>query len=212
MATPYDPNSNPYILNTLELPANQQAAAAVPAKCVSATLWCQSPQYLPFWGDESQGPQPPPYGPGPGTAAQGPAQALQGVATAAVRRPDVSINAREACANTSLAAEKSRQQAIQTTAGNAVTAITGIATNPVVVQSVQPSVIPHGVATAVTIQGADFTGATAVNIGGACTGITVVSPSLITCTTPAGSVAGTANAVVTATAGTGTGTGLVVYT
>lgn len=212
MATPYDPNALPYILNTLELPANQAAAAAVPAKCVSATLWSQSPSYLPLWGDESQGPQPPPYLPGPGTAAQGPAQALPGVATASVVRPDASLNAREAAANTSLAAEKARQTTNQTNAANAISAINGINTAQVVVQSVSPSVLPHGVAAQVSIQGADFTGATAVNIGGACTSVVVVSPSLITCLTPAASAAGTANVVVTATAGTGTGTGLMVYT
>jgi len=216
MATPYDPSTNPYILNTLELPANQAAAAAVPAKNVSATLWCQSPSYLPLWGDESQGPQPPPYGPAPGPAAQGPAQALQGVATASVVRPDVSINAREACANASLSAEKSRQQAIQTTAGNNVTAITGIVTNPVVVQSCSPSIITHGVATAITIQGADFTGvvpATGVTIGGlACTSVVLVSPGLITAVSPAGltTAMSPANVVVVATAGTGTLTGGVV--
>jgi hypothetical protein len=215
MATPYNPLANPYILNTLELPANQAAAAAVPAWNVSTTLWSQSPSYLPLWGDESQGPQPPPYSPGPGAPAQGPAQALQGVATASVVRPDASINAREAAANISLAAEKTRQQTAQTNAGNAVTAITGIVTNPVVVQSCQPSILTHGVATAVQIQGADFTGATAVSIGGvAQPGFTVVSPSLITVTTTTTltTAMSPANVVVTAPAGTGTLTGGVIIT
>jgi hypothetical protein len=216
MATAYNPAANPYILNTLELPANQVAANAVPAWNVSTTQWCQSPSYLPLWGDESQGPQPPPYGPAAGPPAQGPAQALQGVATASVVRPDASINAREAAANISLQAEKQRQTTIYNGSNSAITAINAIVTNPVVVQSCVPSVIPHGVATNITIQGADFTGvvaATGVTIGGlACTNVVLVSPGLITATSPAASVAGPANVVVVATAGTGTLTNGVTYT
>jgi len=50
MATPYDPSTNPYIINPKELPSNQVAAAAVPAKNVgTANQWAQSPYFLPNW-------------------------------------------------------------------------------------------------------------------------------------------------------------------
>jgi hypothetical protein len=70
----------------------------------------------------------------------------------------------------------------------------------------------HGVAVPVTITGYGFTGATAVNIGGACTSVVVVNDSTITCVTPAASVAGVASVVVTTPAGAGTLTGAMTYT
>lgn len=212
MAVPYNPALNPYILNVLELPANQAAAAQVPAINVSTTQWCQSPYFLPLWGDESLGAQPPPYGPGPGAAVQGPAQALPGVATATVTRPDADINARTLAAATALNAEKARLTAASGNNTAAIAAINALNTAPVTVMSVSPSSAVHGVATPVIIQGSGFTGATAVNIGGACTSMVVVNPGEITCVTPAASVAGTSNVVVTAPGGTGTDTGAFIYT
>jgi IPT/TIG domain len=200
MATPYNPLANPYILNTKELPANQAAAAAVPAWNVSTTQWCQSPYYLPNWGDESAA---------AGSAA---AQAISPVSTASVTRPDAVINARDLAANTALNAEKTRQTAAQTAATNAITAINNITTSDVTAVTVSPSTCVHAVATPVTIQGSGFTGATAVNIGGACTAVVVVSDGEITCTTPTTSVAGTVNVVVTAPGGTGTLTNGFIYT
>lgn len=49
---PYDPNANPYIINPLELPSNQTAAALVPAvnKGTSAQ-WASSPTWT--WPDVS---------------------------------------------------------------------------------------------------------------------------------------------------------------
>ena len=65
--------------------------------------------------------------------------------------------------------------------------------------------------TAVTITGTDFTGATSVTIGGtAATGFTVVSPSTITATTPAGT-AGAASVLVTTPSGTNTANTLFQY-
>jgi hypothetical protein len=48
----YDPNANPYIINPLELPANQTAAAMVPAvnKGTNAQ-WASSPAWT--WPDVS---------------------------------------------------------------------------------------------------------------------------------------------------------------
>lgn len=48
----YDPNANPYIINPLELPSNQSAAALVPAvnKGTSAQ-WASSPTWT--WPDTS---------------------------------------------------------------------------------------------------------------------------------------------------------------
>lgn len=89
------------------------------------------------------------------------------------------------------------------------------ATKVPTVQSVETlanlNTAPHG-AVPVQIMGYGFTGATAVNIGGACTAVTVVNDSTITCTTPAAAVAGTANVTVTTPAGTGTLTGGFIYT
>jgi hypothetical protein len=70
----------------------------------------------------------------------------------------------------------------------------------------------HAVAIPVTVTGYGFTGVTTVNIGGACTAVVVVNDSTITCVTPAASVAGVANVVVTNPTGTGTLTGAMTYT
>jgi hypothetical protein len=65
--------------------------------------------------------------------------------------------------------------------------------------------------TAVTIAGTNFTGATAVTIGGApAQFVTVTSATSITATTAA-HAAGTVDVVVTTPAGSGTGTGLFTY-
>lgn len=190
----YDPNANPYIINPKELPANQAAAAMVPAKNIgTANQWCQSPYYLPNW---SLGGQP----------------ATSPVATASVTWPDAQIADRDVAANNALNAEKTRQTTSQTGAAGAITAINALLGGAAGVFSVAPATTLHGVAIPVTIQGSGFTGATAVNIGGACTSLVVVNDGEITCNTPAASVAGTSNVVVTAPGGAGTLTGGMVYT
>jgi len=93
MATPYDPSTNPYIINPKELPSNQVAAAAVPAKNVgTANQWAQSPYFLPNW-------------------SLGGAPATSPVATASVTWPDAQVADRDVAANNALAAEKTRHQA-----------------------------------------------------------------------------------------------------
>jgi outer membrane autotransporter protein len=79
------------------------------------------------------------------------------------------------------------------------------------VTAILPVSGPTGSGTAITISGTNFTGATAVTIGGvAATGIAIVNPTTITATTPA-HAAGTVNVAVTTSGGTGTGTGLFTY-
>ena len=201
MATPYDPSTNPYIINPKELPANQAAAAQVPAKNVgTVNQWCQSPYYLPNWADSTGT---------PGTVAT---QAVSPVATASVTWPDALVNDRDINANNALAAEKTRLTNANTSNTSAINAINGITGGAPGVASVSPNTAVHAVATAVTIQGSGFTGATAVTIGVACTAVTVVNDGEITCTTAATTVAGTFDVVVTTPAGTGTLTGGFIYT
>ncbi|MDI1314812.1 IPT/TIG domain-containing protein [Prosthecobacter sp.] len=101
-----------------------------------------------------------------------------------------------------------------------VTTPNGPSTDPVPFTYVlaQPTVIsvspPLGAAaggTSLKITGTHFTAATGVTIGGiAATGITVVSDTILTCTTPAG-LAGTASVLVTAAAGTSADNSLFTY-
>jgi hypothetical protein len=192
---PYDPNANPYIINPKELPANQTAAAQVPAKNIgTANQWCQSPYYLPNW-------------------SLGGAQATSPVATASVTWPDTQIADRDIAANNALAAEKARQTSVQTLAGQNVTAINTLTGGAPGIGSVTPNTAVHNAGTAVTIQGSGFTGASSVTIGAACTSVVVVNDGEITCNLPvSGTVAGAANVVVVATGGTGTLTGGLTYT
>jgi len=195
MATPYDPSTNPYIINPKELPSNQVAAAAVPAKNVgTANQWAQSPYFLPNW-------------------SLGGAPATFPVATASVTWPDAHVADRDVAANNALAAEKTRQQTAQTAATNAITAINNLTGGAPGVFSIAPNTAVHAVATAVVIQGSGLTGATAVTVGGvACTGVTVVNDGEITATTGTTTVAGAANVAVTTPAGTGTLTGGMTFT
>lgn len=175
--------TGPYQINPKELPANQAAAALVPAAIVDSAgvTWCASP--------------------------------MGGGGAGLTSFQDVSVSVapgRMSCAQASLSAEKTRQTNAQTAATNAITAINNLSVTAV--GSVSPATAVHAVATPVTIYGAYFTGATAVTIGVACTGITVVNDNTITCTTGAGSVAGTFNVVVTSPTGTGTLTNGFVFT
>jgi uncharacterized protein YhjY with autotransporter beta-barrel domain len=80
-----------------------------------------------------------------------------------------------------------------------------------IVTSVSPGSGPATGGTSITITGSNFTGATAVSIGGAAaSSYSVDSATRITATTPAGS-AGAADVVVTTASGSGTGTGLFTY-
>lgn len=90
---------------------------------------------------------------------------------------------------------------------------TALPPNPPTVTGISPNNGSVAGGTSVTITGTAFTYATAVTIGGvACTGITIVSDTEITATTPAGSV-GTDDVVVTNPGGTGgTGDQLWTYT
>ncbi len=80
-----------------------------------------------------------------------------------------------------------------------------------VVSSITPNIGGIGGGTPVTIAGAAFTGATGVDIGGnPATGVVVVGPTSITCTTPAGAP-GAVDVDVITPGGTLTGTNLFVY-
>ena len=79
------------------------------------------------------------------------------------------------------------------------------------VASISPSTGAAAGGVSVTITGSDFTGTTGVTIGGvAATGVTVVSNTSITATTPA-HAAGAVDVVVTNASGSGTGSGLYTY-
>lgn len=79
------------------------------------------------------------------------------------------------------------------------------------VASISPSDGPIAGGTAVTITGTNFTGATAVSIGGiAAASFTVVNDTSISATTPA-HAAGAVDVVVTTPGGVGTGVGLFTY-
>ena len=79
------------------------------------------------------------------------------------------------------------------------------------VTGISPGSGPTAGGTSVTISGTNFTGATAVTIGGAAaTSVVVVSATSITAVTPAGT-AGAQNVAVTTPGGTGTGTKLYTY-
>ena len=177
--TPYDPSTNPYTINPKELPANQAAAAQVPAKNVgTVNQWCQSPYYLPNWADSTGT---------PGTVAT---QAVSPVATASVTWPDALVNDRDINANTSNT--------------NAINSINGITGGVPGIFSVTPNTAAHTAATPITIQGSNFTGATAVTVGGvACTAVVVVNDGEITCTTGTTMAQGAAAVAVTTPAGTG---------
>jgi len=108
---PYDPNANPYIINPLELPSNQTAAAMVPAKNIGTTAqWCQSPYYTPNWGNQVP------------TSTQ----ATSPVCTASVTSPDVTTADRTACAQAALAAEQARLQARTDNLTQDIAAVTAV--------------------------------------------------------------------------------------
>lgn len=79
------------------------------------------------------------------------------------------------------------------------------------IDSVTPATGPAAGGTAVTIEGSNFGGVTAVTFGGtAATNVRVVDETTITCTTPA-HAAGAVNVVVTDDSGTVTETGGFTY-
>jgi hypothetical protein len=81
---------------------------------------------------------------------------------------------------------------------------------PPTVTSIAPTSGPTQGGTAVTITGADFTGATAVTVSGTAASMQVVNATTITAVTPA-HAAGVVDVAVTTPAGTGTGSGLYTY-
>ena len=86
-----------------------------------------------------------------------------------------------------------------------------IGSAPPTVTSISPNSGSTEGGTAITITGTDFTGATAVTLGGtAAIDVTVVSSTTITATTPAGS-AGTASVLVTTPEGTNAANTLFTY-
>ena len=96
-----------------------------------------------------------------------------------------------------------------TSNGGDLTFTTGVCAPTVT--GILPTSGPTAGGTVVTITGTNLTGATSVTIGGtAATGISVVGPTSITATTPAGA-AGARDVVVVTPGGTGTGTGLFTY-
>jgi hypothetical protein len=178
---PYDPSTNPYTMNPRELPSNPAAAAAVP-KWNTIDPTTGNP-YLPAtFKNWAYSPYyTPNWGNQVGTTPGTPGAQ----ATSPVSTASATVPD----------ATLTDRQATKV---------------PTVVTS-SPASAVHAVAGPVTITGYGFTGATAVNIGGACTAVTVVNDGTITCTTPAASVAGTANVVVTTPSGAGTLIGGMVY-
>lgn len=93
-----------YVINPLELPSNQTAAALFTSTSQgivdnSKTLWCSSPFTTPNWQNQ--------VGTTPGT---GGAQASTDKGAVSVGWPDVTIADRTACAQVSLAVEQARLQ------------------------------------------------------------------------------------------------------
>lgn len=191
---PYDPLANPYIINPKELPSNQTAAAAVPAKNIgTANQWCQSPYYTPNWHNSLGAANTPPWTP---TAPV--------VATASVGWPDATIEDRDLAANAALNLEKTRLNNGSTTLTAAITAINNLTGGAPGVAVVIPALGLAAGGTAVVIEGSGFTGATGATFGGtAATGFSVTNDGEIKCTVPAHAV-GAVNVAVTTPAGTGT--------
>src|SRR5262249_4732928 len=79
------------------------------------------------------------------------------------------------------------------------------------VTSISPANGPVAGGTAVTITGANFSGATSITIGGVAPTAVTVNPTSITATTPAHAV-GAVDVGVTTPLGTGTGRNLFIYT
>lgn len=72
-----------------------------------------------------------------------------------------------------------------------------------VVGSIVPATGAHGSTTPVTVTGSGFTPGTTMHVGGAAvTGVTVLSPTELTCTVPTASGAGAADVTITTDAGT----------
>jgi len=103
---------------------------------------------------------------------------------------------------------------VVTTPNGTVTGTTGAFTyvDPPAFGSIAPPTGPTGGGTVVTITGTNLIGATAVTFDGiAATGISVVSGTSITATTPGHATAGLVNVIVTTPNGTATGTGAYTY-
>lgn len=82
---------------------------------------------------------------------------------------------------------------------------------PAVIGMVSPAVGPAAGGTTVTITGSGFTAGTTVSIGGdAATSVTVISPSRLTCVTPAHAT-GAVNVAVTNDSGATTATNVFTY-
>lgn len=179
---PYDPAANPYTMNPRELPSNPAAAARVP-RWNTIDPATGNPYLAPAnWAAS------------PSTT---PNWGSMLVPPNVTTTPVPSLTS--PCASTGTTWPDALVADRQATK---VPTVTGLST----------ATVTHAVATPITITGYGFTGATAVNIGGACTAVVVVNDSTITCTTPAASVAGVANVVVTTPAGAGTLTGGMTYT
>lgn len=204
---PYDPNANPYIINPLELPANQTAAGMVPAvNKGTSSQWCSSPFTTPNWND--QGGRPPVGTNDPGSAA---AQAKNPCASVGVAWPDTTIADRDVAAKAALNAEKTRLSTLDTGLQSQITAINGLLTGAAVISSITPNTGPVAGGTVVTINGSNLTGSTGVTFGGtAGTAFSVVNDGEITVTTPA-KAAGAVNVVVANPSGNGTLTNGFTY-
>lgn len=179
---PYDPAANPYTMNPRELPSNPAAAAKVP-RWNTIDPATGNPYLAPAnWAAS------PSTTPNWGSMLVPP-----NVTTTPVPSLASPVSTASCSWPDSLVADRQATK---------IPTITGIS----------PGTTVHGAGAPVTITGYGFTGATAVNIGGAATAVVVVNDSTITCTTPAASVAGVANVTVTTPAGTGTLTGGMTYT
>jgi hypothetical protein len=118
---PYDPTANPYVLNPLELPSNQTAAAMVPAWNISGAgdvgtprEWSHSPFSTPNWQNAIGAPNTPPWTPG-----------VTVCLSTSVAWPDATTADRTACAQAALALEQARLQAREDSLNSDIALIQG---------------------------------------------------------------------------------------
>lgn len=189
----YNPLANPYIINPLELPANQTAAARLSGSpsnptwnVGTTTQWCQSPFTTPTWGDQFQP---------PGSAgAQGTQATPDG--RASVAWPDATPLNRQTCAQQAIAAEQARLNAANTANNTALTGLGNLVTGLPTGTGLTVTSGPHAGGTATVVNGTNLTGATAVYFGGVAQTLGAVTATTVAVTTKATTTTGPVDVVV----------------